>query len=375
MTQPHATRAIPRWTRYGRGAALLLAAWAIVLVPGLLALELIFGGWLRSDPWERAHALYIIVDRGLVFDASPLYPGGGDVLYKRDHYGLRGAYGKLQDVKILTIGGSTTDQRFIPEGQTWQDVLQAELALSGVRAPVANAGVDGHSTFAHLAAYRDWLPLIPGLKPRYTILYVGINDLHLDAPRTEWEGQTDGHPDFRARIKGNSALYRLFNTIRGVVRAKRAEIGHTRVDFAAMRYTTEPRVPEVVALDAPSRAGFRRRFQSLLEHVKAQGSTPVCVTQPTMAYRPTREGWVGVDRALPIPNAPPAGFNGIDAGRILRARDAVMREACEAQGAPFVDLGGMDWETGDFYDYVHNTPSGARKVGERLAEAMKHLPF
>jgi len=253
--------------------------------------------------------------------------------------------------------------------------LQAELAASGIRAQVANAGVDGHSTFAHLATYRDWLPLIPGLKPRYTILYVGINDLHLHAPREEWEGKADGHPDLRARIKGNSALYRLFNTIRGVVRAKRAEIGHTRVDFSALRYTVEPRVPDVVALDGASRAGFRRRFQALLKQVKAQGSTPICVTQPTMVYRPTREGWVGVDRALPIPNSPPAGFNGVDAGRMLRARDAVMREECEAAGATFVDLGAMEWEAGDFYDYVHYTPAGSRKVGKRLAEVMKDLPF
>jgi lysophospholipase L1-like esterase len=364
-----------RWIRYGRGVSLLLAAWTIVLVPGLVALELLFGGWLRSDPWERAYALHIIVERRLVFDASPLYPGGGDVLYTRDRYGLRGAYGKVEDVKILAVGGSTTDQRYVPDGQTWQDVLQAQLGRSGIRAPVANAGVDGHSTFAHLAAYRDWLPLIPGLKPRYTILYVGINDLHLDAPRMELEGATDGRPDWKARIKGNSALYRLYGTLQGMARAKRTNLGHSRVDFAALRYTSEPRVPGAVALDAASRAGFIRRLQALLDRVKAQGSTPVCVTQPMMAYRPTRGGGVGVEEALPVPNAPPAGFNGVDAGRILRARDAVMREACEAADAPFIDLGGMDWETGDFYDYIHNTPAGARKIGERLAEAMNHLPF
>jgi lysophospholipase L1-like esterase len=359
--------------RFGREAALLVVSWVVVLAVGIVMLELLFGGWLRSDPWERAYALHIIVDRRIAFDASRLYAGGGEVRYTRDRFGLRGSYGEPRDVKILTVGGSTTDQRYLPDGQTWQDVLQAELERAGIRAPVANAGVDGHSTFAHLAAYRDWFPLVRGLEPRYTILYVGVNDLYVDAPRTVFEGPTDGTADLKSRIKGNSATFRLFNTLRGLVRAKRVGLDHSPVDLARLRHTGVPRLPDAVALDAPSRAAFARRFEQLLSRVKSAGSTPICVTQPTAAYRPAAD--VGVDVILPIPQAPEADVNGVDAGRMLRARDDVMRRACEAAGAPFVDLGAMEWGAADFYDYVHNTPAGARKVGERLAAAVKGLPF
>lgn len=359
----------------GREAALLVAAFAVALSVGLAALELAFGGWLRSEPWDRAHALHIVVDRRVAFDASALYAGGGEVPYTRDRYGLRGAYGEPKDVAILTVGGSTTDQRYIPDGQTWQDVLRGELARAGIRAPVANAGVDGHSTFAHLAAYRDWFPLIPGLKPRYVVLYVGLNDVFLETPREALEGDTEGHTDLRSRIKGNSALFGLYNTLRGIARARQAGVDHTRVDFATVRYTSEPRVAEALALDAPARAAFARRFEALLARVKAQGAVPVCVSQPTMFFRPKGEGGIGIEGEVPIPGAPAHGINGVDFGRILRARDALMGRACTAAGGTYVDLGGMDWDPGDFYDYVHNTPAGARKVGERLAAAMRQLPF
>jgi hypothetical protein len=359
-----------RWTR--REAAFLIAAWAIALTVGLVILELLFGGWLRSDPWERAHALHIVVDRRMSFDASDLYPGGGDVAYTRDRYGLRGSYGDVREVRILTVGGSSTDQRYLADGQTWQDALQAELARAGIHAPVANAGVDGHSTFAHLAAYRDWFPLIPGLAPRYTILYVGLNDLFLDAPRTEFDGGADGSVGLKARIKGNSALFRLYNNLRGLVRARQAALLHSRVDFVSLRYTAEGRVPGVVELDAASREGFGRRFEALLGRVKASGSIPVCVTQPSMAYRAA--SGLGADRVWPVPGIP-GGVNGVDAGHLFRARNAVMERACVGAGAPFIDLFGMDWEVTDFYDFLHNTPAGAKKVGERLGRAMKQLPF
>lgn len=63
--------------RATKTAVLSLAA-AATLALGLVILELIFGLWLRSNPWERALALHIVVDRQVTYDARGLYPGGGD---------------------------------------------------------------------------------------------------------------------------------------------------------------------------------------------------------------------------------------------------------------------------------------------------------
>ena len=165
-----------------------ITPWLRVLVPvvavaaALVTLDLVFGLWFRSNPWERALTLNIIVNRQITYDTTGLYEGGGRITYTRDRYGLRGNYDDPRNITVLTIGGSTTDQRLIDDGLTWRHELQRLLRAHGKPATVANAGVDGHTTFGHLASYAYSFPLIPGLRPRYTIVYVGINDLSRTSP-------------------------------------------------------------------------------------------------------------------------------------------------------------------------------------------------
>ena len=79
-----------------------------------------------------------------------------------------------KDIEILTVGGSTTDQRFVPFKYTYQFVLQKKLKEHDVSfGCVSNAGVDGHSTWGHIFSFKNWFPLIPDLNPKYVLLYIG----------------------------------------------------------------------------------------------------------------------------------------------------------------------------------------------------------
>jgi hypothetical protein len=194
-------------------SGLLVAAATLFL--GVIVLELSFGTWLSSNPWERALALNILVNRTLTFDAGSLYDDGGLVAYTRDSHGLRGQYERPELITILTLGGSTTDQRYISDGQTWQDELQRQLRAAGRPATVANAGVDGHTTYGQIASHAYWFRLIPRLKPAYTILYIGINDFVQLEPAVPWEGQADGRashevPTIVSRNRSESGVVRMF---------------------------------------------------------------------------------------------------------------------------------------------------------------------
>lgn len=357
-----------------RAALLLLVAALVALLLGVLVLELVFGRWLRDNPWQRALALNIVTDRRISYDATGLYPGGGVVSYTRDAWGLRGSFQQPSEVSLLTIGGSTTDQRFISDNQTWQAVLQRQLRAAGVAATVANAGVDGHSTFAHLAAYRDWLPLIPQLKPRHTLLYVGLNDLFLASPRTAFEGDAKGTPTLKSRIKANSALFRLYSMARGTLAARRLGIDHRPTDFSTLRYTTTPLLQDHESMSREVTAAYAGRLAALLKAVQAQGSSPVCVTQPSRIYRRSADGRIeGIEQIVPIPGTDAAPVNGVDYHRLRVLQDTAMRAACAAAGAPTIDLAAEEWDDGDFYDLVHNSPRGAQKVGERMARALLPL--
>ena len=97
--------------------------------------------------------------------------------YKRDNYGLRGEYSNLEDIDVLCIGGSTTDQRYVTLESTFQSILETNLKKVDPNFGfIVNAGVDGHSTWGHLFSFEKWFPLIPNLRPKYVLLYVGVND-------------------------------------------------------------------------------------------------------------------------------------------------------------------------------------------------------
>jgi len=197
-------------------------------------LEGLAGGWFARD---RSSQLNLVRNATFVFDATALYPGGGRVLYRRDAFGFRGRYPDPSRVDILTVGGSATDQRYLTEGQTWQDVLSADLSEHGKSVSVVNAGVDGQSSYGHLKDFEAWFPTVPGLRPRYVLIYLGVNDVF--SPQARIKDDLTGRDSWRAWIQSRSALYRLYRTLRGMFLARfQYPVSHRHVDFQARHWTS-----------------------------------------------------------------------------------------------------------------------------------------
>ena len=345
----------------------ILAVNALVLAAGILAAELLFGGWLDSRQLNRLNLLKDQVRRN---DVSGLYRSDKPVItYSRDKHGLRGAYGSPEAIRILTLGGSTTDQRYIGDGETWQDVLQRKFQQSGRTVPVANAGVDGQSTFGHIADFRWWFPDIPGLAPEFILFYVGINDYHIDAADRFDRLVPDGNPGIAERIRENSAIWNLYRTLRGIYKALVvSRIGHQRVDFAELKWVREP-LQQDYGFMAPRLAAYAERLRLLADLTRQAGATPIFVSQPTRHYRPTPQGIEGWAEATLYDDR---RINGVDYYHLMRSLDAAARAVAAEKGAIFVDLARRpEWVDADFYDFVHMTPQGAAKVGQFLYEALK----
>ena len=83
------------------------------LLAGLGLLELWFGG-------RALNPLSIPRDVELRFNVGDLYdsPDGPTVTYRRDEHGLRGKYVDPGSIEILTVGGSTTEQRYLDDERT-----------------------------------------------------------------------------------------------------------------------------------------------------------------------------------------------------------------------------------------------------------------
>ena len=74
---------------------------------------------------------------------------------------------------VLTIGGSTTDQRYVDDEKTWQRILESKIDKK-----VINGGVDGQSTLGHLFSLKNWHAKTLDLENVDDIIfYVGVNDV------------------------------------------------------------------------------------------------------------------------------------------------------------------------------------------------------
>lgn len=347
----------------------------LILAIGLLCLELVFGNWLSPN---RLNSLNLVLGAQLSYDVGDLYQSDNrQIKYTRDSYGLRGNYGKPSDIDLLTVGGSATDQRFITDGATWQDILQSQFLAHGKTVHVANAGVDGQSTYGHIKDFDWWFPNIPHLKARYVLFYIGVNDL-LNVSNRDDNGFDDmlEHPsstwgNLQRKIEERSALYYLYRTLRGMYRAHVTKVVHSNVDFQSVQWTDTPRCENHEQLMSASLQSYENRLRLLDERVRRLGAVPVYVTQPVRRCKYLNGRLIGVAETI---RSYGLQMNGVDSCIMLQLLNRKTIEFCRASGGICIDLASeQQFDDTDFYDFYHNTPRGTEKIGRYLYEKLSNL--
>ena len=340
---------------------------SIFVVLGILA-ELIFGNWLFGPKFGF---LNIPLNTNYHFKVDDLYENNGrPINYRRDNLGFRGSYDSLSKIDIMTIGGSTTNQLYIDDKETWQSYIKNFFTASGRNITIINAGVDGQSTRGHIAIFDRWLTEIKGIKVRYILAYVGVNDMRVeDAQLGDQMMSDDMGKRIRHFILNNSSLYNFFRTIRGYFRARSAKLIHgvktNKVDkwIEVQPFNTNVQLPK----NYDDRlAAYKTRLRQLIKKIKEFGSEPIIVTQHVNVYRVR-------DNKVYFPeNAPPSSEQW--SYSIVRSFNNMSMEVCKIQKAICFDLArDVVFREEDFYDHVHNTPKGTRKIGQYLYTKLKPL--
>jgi len=343
----------------------------------IVILELIFGNWLRPD---NLNQLNIVRSQTIPFVVDKLYPSATHTItYSRDQYGLRGSFKRPGEIDILTVGGSTTDQRYIADGYTWQDVLQQRFASIGKKVVVANAGVDGQSTIGHIKDFDWWFPYIPELKPRYVLFYIGINDFYVDEGNSydamNLHVDTGNSYDsmnlsWHELLSERSALYYLARTLRGIYRAEIEEqVSHRRIAFNSYQWVQDPLVSSYDELMNTRLKEYAERLNVLIAKTERLGSVPIFVTQPSHKYR-FRNGIIeGIGTTASYDNTL---INGVDFYYMMRKLDHVTCSVAQVHNILCIDLAKESfWQDDDFYDFGHMTPKGVSLVGTYLFARLK----
>jgi len=347
-----------------------------VLLIGMLIIELCFGGWFSSS--NQLSNLGIIKDAKFEYDVRHLYNTfDASITYTRDKYGLRGisTYNQPEKINILTVGGSTTDQRYITDALTWQEALERELHSYGKEIYVSNAGVDGQSTYGHLKSMEIWFPKIEKLKPDIILFYVGINDFYRVTSDSKYDDiQELKSGGFKNQIKDKSVFYNVYRKLRGMQKATKFEVGHRKIDFSRVHYTKEEVVNEKLLeiYDDTNLKAFKIRIQKLIDYSKSQNAIPIFISQPTMHYK-IRNGTIfGTENIQYLDEK--YAYNGVGYYKLLSKLNEAMKEVAGKDF--FIDVTNDHyWYATDFYDYFHMTPTGASKLGVFIGQELSQMGF
>ena len=333
---------------------------------GIAAFELALRTIYFNDPWQRTQEANILRNFQFSYDISQLYVSDSpNVDYVRNQYGLRDSCVSPEEIEILTIGGSTTDQRYVSLSSTYQSIIEERMEESSVTfGCVSNAGVDGHSTWGHLYSFENWFPLIPELNPKIILLYVGVNDaifIRSSSPNTGFDTRrTDGIKGFLKRFEIVRAILPIYHFLKQKNdNASAAYAGHAPKPYTNDDYVVSIMNEQTELLSAQNALAFRSRMVSLLSEIQELGAKPLCVTQP---HRFVKE----IDGELRgVENVFGEGFSGMDFDYSLRKVNEVIFDLC---GSNTVDLYSHEFSNSHFYDGVHTTASGSEEIGRVIAE-------
>jgi len=343
-----------------------------VFAAGLLIIEIIWHLFYAND---IRLSVNVLADTHYQYDVTSLYQSDGAISYNRDKNGFRGGYLNVKDIDIIIVGGSTTDQRYIDDKDEWCHLIEKNLNSEGLNVTIVNAGVDGQSSFGHIKNFDMWFSKIESLQPDYIMFYIGVNDFYKDAGYSYDDLSMKQTSIVKKIIRGSFSYY-LYRLTKGITLTKGYDVGHKTMDFQTMETTSTPLLKETeyqslmkIRLDA-----YFNRLVILANKTKEFGAIPVFITQRRINH------WKDNDQVVGFSQESSYGvtkYNGVDMHYMEKLLNDTTMSMCKKHSNTIcIDLAtDIEFNHEDFYDFAHNTPSGAAKIGSYLADKIKSFNF
>ncbi len=144
----------------------------------LIFIEVIFGYWFK----ENNFGIHMRKHRNLSENYEiKLKNQKYKFTYKRNFYGFRGEeIDDLSDIKYVFLGGSTGNERLLPEELTIVGKINSKFETDNLKKiHIYNASTDGKSLRGHKNDFEFWFTKLKNFQPNYFLIYTGINDTYL----------------------------------------------------------------------------------------------------------------------------------------------------------------------------------------------------
>ncbi|OGF64834.1 MAG: hypothetical protein A2Y62_17395 [Candidatus Fischerbacteria bacterium RBG_13_37_8] len=270
---------------------------------------------------------------------------------------------------MITVGGSTTECLYLSDGKTWTDVLGKKLEPHFKKFWINNAGFDGQSTYGHLILMNEYLAK---LKPNIVLFLVGQNDigradlLPYDKRMKKKEIKYYSSPKLSVWLAKHSELASLLLNIKRS-RAVIKELAHQQIEPDKVTYLTiaESQIQQILDEHAKTYIQpYQARLEELIRSAKTNNIVPVFITQSALY------GY-GIDEATKINLATVkiGDANGQLQWELLQLYNTATKEVAKKNNILVIDLAEkMPKSSHYYYDYIHYTNEGAKKVAEIIYE-------
>jgi lysophospholipase L1-like esterase len=293
------------------------------------------------------------------------------IYYSRNSLGFRGP--ELPDsisklISIITIGGSTTECKFLSDSCTWPFLLYESLKKQDSRVWLNNGGNDGHSTFGHLLLLKEY---VLKLKPDYVLFLTGINDVEIEQPdefdlMTEKKIATNSWKGFIKSILNHTEIGRTAFNFYHVQIAYKKGLVHREIDPKDLADYPLPDsvIDKRIAGQTPYLDGYRKRIAQLLADCKSANIKPVFITQPSL-FGDYIDSATNISMGNKWVKESNQTDNCVLEEKILDMYNDVLRSY--SGQAIIVDLAReMPKNSVYYYDFTHFTKQGAKKVADIL---------
>lgn len=349
-----------------------LLAFSIGLCLAIIILEI---GLRIYNPFPvrmKNGTLFLPVNRTFTFQNQHIPGLDSLITVRNNHLGFRGPAlpeQLSQYLSIVAVGGSTTECRFISEGEDWVALLSDKLNAK-LDKPIwmNNAGLAGNSTFGHRILMQQHIAKI---QPDYALFLVGINEiLRSDDFQDDLAIQTNRSFSKQDWLKKNSEIALIINNIRRSIKAYTIETGHGRTAMELQKRTHQAIDYEEIGKTIKEHdtfiAAYRDRLELLLQETKGYDIQPIVMTQPLL-FGMEEDEFTGVNLATVSSRYEYGGRY----WQILEQYNEVTRTVCEAYGIPLIDLAClMPKNASYFYDSMHFSKAGARVVSELVEQEL-----
>jgi lysophospholipase L1-like esterase len=332
----------------------------------------------------------------------------GESHFLTDRFGYRSDGSPARaDLRLLTLGGSTTECLYLDQTETWPRLLQDWLrSRTGRTAWVANAGKSGLNTYHHVVQVERLLAQSPDFD--VVVLFVGLNDMHQRLRKggdaVAFDTWHRGHAiEVEARalavhpepyrwsgLPRNTAIAALVTDAwraPGRRRSAAADIrveddrGQTYVRRREMRSNAEVWADSPPDLSAALDA-YAANLGRVLDRIRGTGARALVITQPslweeTIAPEAERLLWFGWFEDEPW--EPKGYYTGEALMTAMNRYNSTTREVAASRNVPILDLARtMPKSPQYFYDDCHFTEAGAQHgalvIGGAVAETLADLP-